>query len=205
MTFASSTHFDQAARQWDERPLSRQLAAMLPRLLEALPLIPGQELLDFGSGTGMLSVPLAQKGAKVTALDTSAAMLDVLEEKQVAGVTPLKQDIFAGLPQRYDGLVSCMALHHVADTQALLEIFSEQLNPGGYLALVDLYAEDGSFHGDNEGKGVKHFGFEPQALEKQLLAAGFTDINFQEIHQLHHKNGRSYPLFLLRATKPSLF
>ena len=39
-----------------------------------------------------------------------------------------------------------------------LQAFADALQPGGRIALVDLYAEDGSFHGDNAAKGVHHFG-----------------------------------------------
>jgi len=41
----------------------------------------GAEVLDIGAGTGALSIPLAQKGAKVTALDFSAEMLKKLEKR----------------------------------------------------------------------------------------------------------------------------
>ena len=66
--------------------------------------------------------------------------------------------------------------------------------------LVDLYAEDGSFHGDKEtsaAKGVKHFGFVPEALQALAEQAGFFDIAFNHLHDMQHRNGRAYPLFLM--------
>jgi SAM-dependent methyltransferase len=41
----------------------------------------GSEILDIGAGTGRLSVPLAQSGYCLCAVDASAKMLDVLEKK----------------------------------------------------------------------------------------------------------------------------
>ncbi len=202
MTTPASTHFDTAARDWDQRPLSQQLAAVPERLLAQLPLQASDHVLDFGAGTGLLSVPIAPKVAQVTALDMSAAMLQVLDEKGLANITTLQQDIFAGLPGRYHAVVSCMALHHVADTAALLRAFAAALHPGGRIALVDLYQEDGSFHGDNEAKGVQHFGFAPEALQALAEQAGLMDIAFSDILRLQHRNGRAYPLFLMTGRKP---
>jgi 2-polyprenyl-3-methyl-5-hydroxy-6-metoxy-1,4-benzoquinol methylase len=202
MTTPASTHFDTAARDWDQRPMSQQLAAVPERLLAQLPLQASDHVLDFGAGTGLLSVPIAPKVAQVTALDMSAAMLQVLDEKGLANITTLQQDIFAGLPGRYHAVVSCMALHHVADTAALLRAFAAALHPGGRIALVDLYQEDGSFHGDNEAKGVQHFGFAPEALQALAEQAGLMDIAFSDILRLQHRNGRAYPLFLMTGRKP---
>jgi 2-polyprenyl-3-methyl-5-hydroxy-6-metoxy-1,4-benzoquinol methylase len=202
MTTPASTHFDTAARDWDQRPMSQQLAAVPERLLAQLPLQASDHVLDFGAGTGLLSVPIAPKVAQVTALDMSAAMLQVLDEKGLANITTLQQDIFAGLPGRYHAVVSCMALHHVADTAALLRAFAAALHPGGRIALVDLYQEDGSFHGDNDAKGVQHFGFAPEALQALAEQAGLMDIAFSDILRLQHRNGRAYPLFLMTGRKP---
>lgn len=201
MTTPAPTHFDTAARDWDQRPMSQQLAAVPERLLAQLPLQASDHVLDFGAGTGLLSVPIAPKVAQVTALDMSAAMLQVLDEKGLANITTLQQDIFAGLPGRYHAVVSCMALHHVADTAALLRAFAAALHPGGRIALVDLYQEDGSFHGDNEAKGVQHFGFAPEALQALAEQAGLMDIAFSDILRLQHRNGRAYPLFLMTGRK----
>ena len=202
MTTPATTHFDDAARDWDQRPTSQQLAVVPERLLAQLPLQASDQVLDFGAGTGLLATAIAPKVAQVTALDMSAAMLQVLDGKGFANITTLQQDIFAGLPGHYDAIVSCMALHHVADTAALLRAFAAALHPGGRIALVDLYQEDGSFHGDNAAKGVQHFGFAPEALQALAEQAGFADIAFSEILQVQQPNGRRYPLFLMTGRKP---
>ena len=196
------THFDTGAREWDQRPTSLQLAAVPPRLLAQVPFAATDRVLDFGAGTGLLATAIAPHVAQVTALDSSGPMLQVLQEKGFANITTLQQDIFAGLPGRYHAVVSCMALHHVADTAALLRAFAAALHPGGRIALVDLYQEDGSFHGDNEAKGVQHFGFAPEALQALAEQAGLMDIAFSDILRLQHRNGRAYPLFLMTGRKP---
>lgn len=201
---ATATHFDAAARDWDQRPMSLQLATVPERLLAQVPFSTDDQVLDFGAGTGLLSTAIAPQVAHVTALDTSAEMLQVLNEKGFTNITTRQQDIFAGLPTRHHAVVSCMALHHVADTGALLQAFADALHSGGRIALIDLYAEDGSFHGDqetNEAKGVQHFGFAPEALQALAEQAGFAGITFSHLQDMQHRNGRAYPLFLMTGRK----
>lgn len=51
-------------------------------------LTPGSTVLDIGAGTGRWSIPLAKAAAKVTAVDPSAAMLDILKRNAAeSGVT----------------------------------------------------------------------------------------------------------------------
>lgn len=175
---------------------------MPERLLGQLPLQTSDHVLDFGAGTGLLSTAIAPRVAQVTALDMSGAMLQVLDEKGFGNITTRQKYIFAGLPEQYHAIVSCMAMHHVADTAALLRAFATALLSGGRIALVDLYVEDGSFHGDNAAKGVQHFGFSPDSLHVLAEQAGFVDIAFSEILRLQQLNGRAYPLFLMSGRKP---
>lgn len=197
------SHFDAAAAQWDQRPMSQQLAAVPAYFLEHLPWSAHEEVLDFGAGTGLLAAALAPRVAQMTALDSSPAMLQVLQAKGVPNLQLQVGDaVTSGLPGRYHAIVSCMALHHVADIATLLRVFADALHPGGRVALVDLYAEDGSFHGDNAAKGVQHLGFAPQALQALAEQAGLQDIAFTDILRVQRGNDRSYPLFLMTGYKP---
>lgn len=60
------------------------------------------------------------------------------------------------MTERFDGIISAMALHHIKDTQHLLRTFTSHLHPGGFIALADLDREDGSFH-THGNEGVFHF------------------------------------------------
>ncbi len=196
------THFDTGAREWDQRPTSLQLAAVPPRLLAQVPFAATDRVLDFGAGTGLLATAIAPHVAQVTALDSSGPMLQVLQEKGFANITTLQQDIFDGLPKRYDAVVSCMAMHHVPDTHALMQAFADALQPGGRIALVDLLPRTASFHGDNAAKGVHHFGFAPDALQALAEQAGLQSIHSPRCCACTGPNGREYPLFLMTGHKP---
>ncbi len=193
----ADAHFVRAAERFEHSPISKQLAALTDKVFPLLTLDKNQHWLDFGAGTGALSVPLAAHVGQVTALDTSAAMLAKLIEKNVPNITTLEHDIFCGLNKTYDGVISSMALHHVADIPELLNCMQQCIKKDGQLALIDLYSEDGSFHGDNKAKGVVHQGFDPQHLLEEAAKSGFKDLSYREIFSIEHKNGNSYPMFLL--------
>lgn len=64
----------------------------IDQLLELLAAGPGgaagRDVLELGVGTGRLALPLAARGHRVTGLDASVEMLDVLEAKQIGSAGP---------------------------------------------------------------------------------------------------------------------
>jgi len=176
-------------------------------LLSAVPLHGDMHLMDFGSGTGLLLEQLAPVVGKVTAVDVSAAMNQELERKRShlpCELEILPLDLTAQpLDERlagacFDGIVSSLTLHHVADVPALLARFYALLPPGGFIALADLDAEDGRFHSDMTG--VFHAGFARESLAQWVTHAGFGKISFTTACQISKPQG-NYPVFLLTARR----
>ena len=199
--------FDARARTWDDDPRRRKLAESIFAALEqAVPLRAEWTALDYGAGTGLLALALAARVRRVLAVDSSAGMLAVLAQKARAGgcanVETLQADFSKDPlpPGPFDLVASAMTLHHVADVDGLLGKFFALLAPGGRIALADLDAEDGSFHGA-DAPGVHHLGFDRAALARQLAAAGFIDVRFSDAAR-NEKNGRVYAVFLAAARKP---
>jgi ubiquinone/menaquinone biosynthesis C-methylase UbiE len=123
-----SAHFDSKARQWDENPVFQDRANKIAAAIAAgVPLTPTMRALDYGSGTGMLSFPLQERLGHITLKDTSAGMLAVAEEKIAAwGVNNISTRLMdltaAPMPdERYDLIYSSMTLHHIPDTDAILQ------------------------------------------------------------------------------------
>lgn len=199
--------FDDRAQTWDDDPRRGQLAAdVFAALARAVPLRPDMAALDVGAGTGLLTLALAPRVRRVVAVDSSAGMLDVLRRKaqaaDVRNVDLFQADVAAGPlpPGPYDLVAAAMTLHHVADVDALFRKFHALLAPGGFLALADLEAEDGSFHADSAG--IPHFGFDRGEFAKRLAAAGFADVHVADATRIS-KNAREYPVFLAAARKPA--
>jgi 2-polyprenyl-3-methyl-5-hydroxy-6-metoxy-1,4-benzoquinol methylase len=199
-------HFAEKSRDWDTRPVPLQISgAVGPLLRNCLDWNDAMQIMDFGAGTGLLASHVAPLVAKIVAVDTSPSMLAALAKKQgLQGVVePRCQDILMEpLEQRFDAVVSAMALHHVQDTDRLLGSFRQHLKPGGQLALADLDSEDGTFH-PPETEGVFHHGFDREELRNKLAAAGFESVRFQTAVEVAREDGRTYPVFLVTARAPS--
>ena len=200
-----TSSFDERAPTWDEQPRRVQLAADIFAALErAVPLRPDMAALDYGAGTGLLTLALAPRVRRITAVDSSQGMLEVLARKtQAAGlgnVVRLQADFAADSPPPgpYDLVATAMTLHHVADTGGLLRIFFHLLGEGGFLALADLDAEDGTFHSSQDG--IHHWGFDRGTFATWLAEAGFSDVRFATA--THVAKSRDYSVFLATAQKP---
>jgi 2-polyprenyl-3-methyl-5-hydroxy-6-metoxy-1,4-benzoquinol methylase len=94
-----------------------------------------------------------------------------------------------------------MTLHHVPDTDHILRIFHDLLQPGGTLCIADLDQEDGSFHGIEVDV---HHGFDQADLSRRAAQAEFADVQFQTVFSIAKENAngtRDYPVFLMTARR----
>lgn len=196
--------FADKASDWDARPVPQQISeGVFSALADAVTLSTELTVMDFGAGTGLVSGRLAPHVGHIVAVDISDAMLAQLATKpELEGkVEIVKRDILeAPLGRTFDLVVSAMAMHHVADTEALLRTLREHLNPGGRIAIADLDTEAGDFH-PREVEGVYHYGFDRDALAARFEAVGFEDVRFATACEVA-KEDRSYPIFLVTATRP---
>ncbi|MDH5649717.1 MAG: class I SAM-dependent methyltransferase [Gammaproteobacteria bacterium] len=196
--------FSDKAKDWDVNDMVKALSSGIGScILKNLELNADMHVMDFGAGTGLITSQVAPRVRKITAVDVSQAMLEQLLAKQTLRdkVEVLCQDITdQPLDTRFDLIMSAMAMHHVADTDKMVQRFAEHLKPGAKVALADLDKEDGSFH-PADIKGVYHSGFDRQALQAIMEKHGFSDINFTTAHTVN-KEGKEYPVFLLVANKP---
>ena len=201
---SGNKHFDQAAATWDLEDRRVALAHALAQAIAArVPLDKGKSVLDFGCGTGLVSLELGPRVGAITGADTSPAMLLALAGKAKAlgiPVRTLELDSMGAndLGGPYDLIVSSMTLHHVADVPALFRQFARHLLPAGQVALADLDQEDGGFH--EASVSIHHRGFPREQIRSWLLEAGFREIHL-ETATVTVKQGKNYPVFLATARK----
>jgi tRNA (cmo5U34)-methyltransferase len=195
--------FDQEAATWDENPRRVRLAKAVAEIIALkVPLSGSMSVLDFGCGTGLLTLKLQPSVGTITGADTSPGMLEILRRKvldqhldTVDSFLLSPEDAYA-LAGTYDLIVSSMTLHHVQDLASLFRQFREHVRPGGRVALADLDKEDGSFHG--EASDVFHLGFDRHEIKTLLADAGFVDLEDTTAYEVR-RNGRDYPVFLITA------
>ena len=205
MRTKDTAYFDEHAQQWDADPMRTELARHVAQAIRtAVPLSRDMHLLEYGCGTGLLSVALQPDVTSLTLADTSVGMLAVLSAKIVSAgfhnmfpvMLDVQKDPLRG--RTFDVIASLMALHHIPDTTSILRRFYELLIPGGWLCIADLDTEDGSFHGAELAD--VHRGFDRAALEALAREAGFTQIAFSTVFVMERPE-RQFPVFLMTASK----
>ena len=115
-----------------------------PAMFEVMPGVAGTRILDAGCGGGWYSEQLLHRGADVDAIDASAAMVDhakkrLAEQLSSGGEGRLSiqhADLTNELPfddARFDGVVSPLVMHYIADWRPTLREFRRVLKAGGWL------------------------------------------------------------------------
>jgi len=107
---------------------------------------PGDRVIDLGCGTGQVSLPLAERGARVLAIDGNQAVLARLEsvahERSLARLEVLARpvDCLVLPSQSADLIVTSYALHRLrdADKKRLVTAAYQWLRPGGTLIVADM-------------------------------------------------------------------
>ena len=122
-----------------EIPLGHGQMMMTPtiegRLLQALALAGGEQVLEIGTGSGFLTAVLAKLSAHVTSIDIYDDFLGAarkrLDECEIENVDLIKMDGMKELPE---GSFDAIAV--TGSVQSLDSRFADALNPGGRLFVV---------------------------------------------------------------------
>jgi ubiquinone/menaquinone biosynthesis C-methylase UbiE len=202
--------FNRGAANWDGNPARlRMTGALADAVLSRLTLGQNFVAMDYGAGTGLVTLRIQPLVGRVVAADTSPGMLAVLQSKiTAAGLRNVDVRLWNveedPLPaERFDVVVSTMTFHHLRDIPGVLKRFHELLAPGGQIAVGDLDCEAGDFHADPAG--VWHFGFDRDDFEKRFAEAGFRRVRTETAHRFEREvaGGRmkEFSLFLLTAEK----
>lgn len=202
------SEFDAKARDWDknQRYIDRS-EAVAKAILERIPVNPKMKALEYGSGTALLSFALKDYFEEITLMDNSKEMTLVAEEKiaahHILNMKPLFFDLeHEDYNDKFDIIYNQMVMHHVNDIDSMVSKFYNLLNKGGYLAIADLYTEDGSFHGEGF---YGHLGFDVDLFALKLRETGFVDSIHQHCYCISKTSDEGlvseFPIFLLIARK----
>lgn len=201
--------FDIKAAGWDDNPMHLQRAEIIAKnILESVPVKTDWTALEYGAGTGITSFFLKNHLKEIIMMDSSQEMVKAMEKKirneKTENLKPILYDLlkqeWAG--QKFDLVFTQMVLHHIDNTELILTRFRNIINDGGYLAIADLYPEDGSFH----GKGFTgHNGFNPEELKIILKNKDFDKVTYRTCFTINKKisdnESKKYDLFLMTAVK----
>ena len=176
--------FDIKAAGWDQNPMHWDRSQAIAKgIIKFIPLNKEMTVLEYGAGTGITSLLLKDLVKEITLMDNSSEMVRIMNEKirvtKTKNMNALNYDLEHSdyKNEKFDLIITQMVLHHITDTEDIIKKFYELLNPGGYLAIADLYPEDGSFHGDDF---TGHRGFDVEILSNRIRNQGFTDISHRK-------------------------
>ena len=164
-----------------------------PAMLRLAGDVSGRRVLDAGCGSGPLSAMLRAKGAVVTGVDASPAMVE-LARQRLGGDADLRvADLGGPLPfadAEFDDVVASLVLHYLEDWGGPLSELRRVLRPGGRLMVsvnhpcayaivypeadyfaVTEYSEDYTFDGDVTWLTFWHRPL--HAMTDAFAAAGF--------------------------------
>ena len=196
--------FDSGARSWDSNPVHRERSgAIAAKMLEMIPVNSRMRALEYGAGTGILGSMLAPHFKEIVLMDSSKEMVEVMKEKisdnSIENLNPVVADLEKGeyLGGKFDLIYSQMVFHHIKDVGSLLEKLYKLLKPGGYIAIADLYKEDGTFHGEGFSG---HNGFDVELLKSTLESGNFRHTKSETCFIMKKSvdnQVREFPVFLM--------
>ncbi|MEO0478451.1 MAG: metalloregulator ArsR/SmtB family transcription factor [Planctomycetota bacterium] len=179
---------------------SEALAALAPRTLTVA---------DLGCGAGYLSGYLADRMARVIAVDHSEKMLDAARRRLQGIDVEFRQGELESLPlgeQEVDAAFANLVWHHVSDMDRAAVELARVLKPGGTVVITDLLPHEEEWMRDSMGD--LRLGVQPDAVRVALAHAGFTGLSTHDLedsYRVEAPTGREsdLPMFLLKATAPS--
>ena len=201
--------FDEQAKDWDTERRINRAKIISEEISKSIGDGKGLAAMDFGCGTGLISFNLCDRFNSITLIDSSKGMIETLKDKiqnsNINNMAATQLDLAGGdtMHDTFDAIYSSMVLHHIKDTVLIISKFYGLLNDNGYLCIVDLDEEDGSFHKAEPGFDG-HNGFDQKKLESILEDAGFESIESKTFYydeKITEGKSISYSLFLMKARK----
>lgn len=202
-------NFNIQAINWDNEKRIKRAKIIADQIARAVKLEQYYSALEFGSGTGLVSFNLYDKLKDITCIDTSQGMIDTLNSKiqqhQVKNMIAYQLDINDDclLIPTYDLIYTSMVLHHIVDIERTLTNLYRLLKKDGYICIVELDEDDGSFH-ESEKDFNGHNGFKQNELKKVLGRIGFQKMESYSFYSDTKMIGEvsvNYSLFIMSGKK----
>jgi ubiquinone/menaquinone biosynthesis C-methylase UbiE len=173
--------FEEMAKRYDTEERKALAKVIVKEVRTELDNSQGKSLIDYGSGTGLVSLELTDLVDSIILVDSSKQMLDVAEAKiSQQGITNVKVQ-YADLTQetselRADIVLMSLVLLHIPDTKKILQELFNILNKGGKLIIIDFDKNEQISH------PKVHNGFSHEELKKVLSEVGFTSTDIKTFY-----------------------
>lgn len=134
------TYFDTVVRARLALGATTYVNAHVQRMLSALPVLPGQRVLEVGAGPGKFTLLMAGRGWDIVANDLSPVLLEQLETASDHHIETLCCDIATvgdHISEPFDHAMGFFVLHHLMDFDAVFAGLAKVLKPGATVAFCE--------------------------------------------------------------------
>jgi|SRR5690625_42738 len=173
--------FEQMAKKYDTEERIELANIIVKEVRPELRNSKSKSLIDYGSGTGLISLELADLAASVLLVDSSKQMLEVakakISHKGITNSNVLFADFTDETPElKADIILVSLVLLHIPDTKKILHELFNVLNDGGKLIIIDFDKNDDIYH------PKVHNGFAHEELKEKLSEVGFKSITMKTFY-----------------------
>ena len=153
-TSAPNTYWENVAEWYDTlvgaEGSEYHQKVVLPGVLRLLHPQPGEALLDVACGQGVLCRKLLQRGARVTGIDASPALVDAARARGPAEIDYRvgdARDLLLLASETFDSAACVLAIQNIHPIRPVFESAARLLKPGGRFVLVMMHP---AFRGPKE-------------------------------------------------------
>ncbi|MGX9416488.1 class I SAM-dependent DNA methyltransferase [Vibrio sp. RC27] len=180
-----ANQWDLLAVDWEDNPENIELADKASASLGSVMDLAGKHILDFGCGSGRLSQSISPQVKSIIALDSSEAMIEELDTKELFNVEPVVDSLTRGLVaqhpafrKQFDGVIACAVCSYLDNLSEVLAIIYSLLDKGGVFVHWDWVADDE----DGFGLGLIE-------MQDELIQAGFSEVSVTQPFKINTPKG----------------
>ncbi|MDI7741871.1 methyltransferase domain-containing protein [Lysinibacillus fusiformis] len=173
--------FEQMAKRYDTEDRIELANIIVKEVRPQLQNSKTKTLIDYGSGTGLISLELTDLVDSALLVDSSNQMLEVaqakISHKEIDNAKVLYSDFTQETPElKADIVLVSLVLLHIPDTTKILRELYNILNDDGKLIIIDFDKNDKINH------PMVHNGFEHNELKQKLQEVGFAATTIETFH-----------------------
>ncbi|MDR4886038.1 methyltransferase domain-containing protein [Fredinandcohnia sp. QZ13] len=174
--------FEDLANRYDTRERIELAKVIVEVVRSELQNSKSKSLIDYGSGTGLISLEISDLVDSILLVDSTKQMLEVaktkISQKGITNSNVLYSDFTQETPElKADIVLLSLVLLHIPDTDKILQELFRILNDGGKLIIIDFDKNDRINH------PKVHNGFLHNELKKRLSEVGFKSIEMKTFYQ----------------------
>ncbi|MBM7619976.1 ubiquinone/menaquinone biosynthesis C-methylase UbiE [Bacillus tianshenii] len=176
-----SNVFEQMAKKYDTEDRMELSKVIVKEVRPELQNSLSKSLIDYGSGTGLVSLELSDLVDSILLVDSSEQMLEVakakISQRRIINSKVRFSDFTQETPElKADIVLLSLVLLHIPDTNKILQELFNILNDDGKLIIIDFDKNDQIYH------PKVHNGFSHDELKNRLSEVGFNSIKMKTFY-----------------------